>query len=146
MSIVLDAGPHSDTLLLAHVIWATSDRKATLSHEFDGWFAYFAADTCRRIECDLLAVGNASDHVHVVARLSPSVALADMVRRLKGGSSHAWNAHPHARPLRWQTGYWARSIEQEGLSPLTAYVRGQRARHASAMTQAAWEQHEATEV
>jgi putative transposase len=138
-------GAHSDTLLLAHVIWATSNRRATLVRDFDGWFADFAADACRRIECDLLAIGNSSDHVHVVLRLSPSVALAEAVRRLKGGSSYAWNARERGRPLHWQTGYWARSIEQEGLAPLMAYVRDQRARHAAATTLAAWEQHEATQ-
>ena len=139
-------GAHCDTLLLVHVIWATSNRAATLMPTFDGWFAELAAEACRRIECDLVAVGNGRDHVHVVVRLSPSVALADVVRRLKGGSSHAWNAREQGRALRWQTGYWARSIEQEGLAPLTAYVRDQRGRHATATTLAAWEQHEATQV
>ena len=40
--------------------------------------------------------------------------------------------------------YWARSIEQEALAPLTAYVRDQRGRHATTTTLAAWEQYEAT--
>lgn len=139
-------GAHSDTLLLTHVIWATSNRTRTLMPAFDGWFAELAAAACREMACDLVAVGNARDHVHVLLRLSPSVALADAVRRLKGGASHAWNARAQGRPLRWQTGYWARSIEQEGLAPLSLYVRDQRARHATATTLAAWEQHEATSV
>jgi putative transposase len=137
-------GAHSDTLLLAHLIWATSNRRATLVRDFDGWFTDFAAAACRRIGCDLLAVGNASDHVHAVVRLSSSAALAEVVRRLKGGSSHAWNVRECGTPLHWQTGYWARSIDQEALAMLTAYVREQRVRHATATTLAAWEQHEAT--
>ncbi len=140
-------GAHSDTLLLTHVIWATRHRKAALPLAFDGWFADFAAYACGRIGCDLVSVGNASDHVHVVARLAPSITVADVVHRLKGGSSYAWNARPGRRPpLRWQTGYWARSIDQEGLVMLTGYVRDQRVRHAAATTLAAWEQNEATLV
>jgi hypothetical protein len=38
-----DLGGHADTLLLAHVIFATSNRRATLVRDFDGWFADFAA-------------------------------------------------------------------------------------------------------
>ena len=134
-------GAHSDTLLLAHVIWATCNRRRTLDRDFDVWFSDFVADASRRIDCDHLAVGNASDHVHLVLRLSPSVSLADAVRRLKGGSSHAWNARERGR-LRWQTGYWARSIELEVLARLSAYVRDQRVRHATASTLPAWEQPE----
>lgn len=139
-------GAHSDTLLLVHVIWATVHRTATLRPEFDGWFAGLAADVCRRIGCDLLAAGNGKDHVHVLLRMAPSIALSDVAGRLKGTSSHAWNARASGTPLRWQTGYWARSIEQESLGPLVVYVREQRVRHAATTTLAAWEQHEATLV
>jgi putative transposase len=139
-------GAHSDTLVLVHVVFATADRKPWLTREFDGWFADAARAACARMGCELLAVGNASDHAHVVLVLSASVALAEVVRRLKGGSSHAWNARQGGRPLRWQTGYWARSIEQESLGQLMAYVRDQRGRHAAETTRSAWEQHEATLV
>lgn len=139
-------GAHSDTLVLAHVIWATSNRRTALASDFDGWFSEFAANASRRMGCELLAAGNSSDHVHVIFRLSPSVSLADAVRRLKGSSSHAWNARGAATGLRWQTGYWARSIEQEGLVRLTAYVREQRMRHATSSTLTAWEQPEASQV
>ena len=139
-------GAHSDTLLLAHVIWATRHRKATLAGAFDDWFADFAAHACGRMGCDLLAVGNSSNPVHVVLRLAPAVAVADAVHRLKGGSSYAWNARSGRTPLRWQTGYWARSIDQEALVVLTPYVRDQRVRHAAATTLAWWEQPEATVI
>jgi putative transposase len=139
-------GAHSDTLLLAHVVWATSNRTASLGEDFDAWHAGFAAHACARVGCDLLAVGNASDHVHVVVRVSAAVALAELVRRLKGASSHAWNVAHRGRPLRWQEGYWARSIDQQALEPLTVYVRDQRSRHAAATALAAWEQNEATQV
>ena len=135
-------GAHSDTLVLVHVIWATADRAATLGRDMDAWLGGFMAEACREIRCDLLAEGNSTDHVHVVLRQAPTIALAEVVRRLKGGSSHAWNLRGGLTPLRWQTGYWARSVEQESLGRLVAYVRDQRGRHAAAATTSAWEQHE----
>ena len=138
-------GAHSDTLTLLHVVWATSNRHRMLVHDFDDWFADFAEAVARRMKCELLAVGNSCEHVHVVVRLPPSLALADAVRRIKATSSSSWNARERGNPtLRWQTGYWARSIDQEGLGPLSAYVRQQRTRHATSATLIAWEQPEAS--
>lgn len=137
-------GAHSDTLVLVHVIWATLGRTATLVPQIDGWLAEMLAQKCRELGCDLLSVGNSRDHVHVVLRQAPSIALADVVGRLKGSSSHAWNVLSPTRPVRWQTGYWARSVEQASLEGLLGYVRDQRRRHGSGATSAAWEQHEAT--
>ena len=96
-------GAHSDTLLLTHVIWATAGRTPTLTLEVDDWLGDFLAHGCRAIGCDLMAAGNSSDHVHVVLRQPPSIARAEAVGRLKGGSSHAWNVRSPNRRLRWQT-------------------------------------------
>lgn len=137
-------GAHSDTLLLTHVIWATSGRTPTLVAEVDDWLRDFLAHSCRAIGCDLMAAGNSRDHVHVVLRQPPSIALAEAVGRLKGSSSHAWNVRSPERRLRWQAGYWARSVQQESLGPLLDYVRDQRRRHGSGATSAAWEQPETT--
>jgi len=139
-------GAHSDTLVLVHVIWATLWRTATLAPQLDGWLAEMLRQKCSDLGCELLSVGNSRDHVHVVLGQAPSLALAEVVGRLKGTSSHAWNVRLPARRVRWQTGYWARSVEQASLDPLLGYVRDQRRRHGSGTTSAAWEQHEATTI
>jgi len=137
-------GAHTDTLLLTHVIWATSGRAPLLVPRVDDWLAEFLAEQCRVLGCELLAVGNSKDHVHAVLRQAPSIALAELVGRLKGASSHAWNVRSPDQRLRWQTGYWARSVEQSSLEPLLGYVRDQRRRHGTSAVSAAWEQHEPT--
>jgi len=139
-------GAHSDTLVMVHVIWATRWRAATLAPQMDGWLAEMLGQKCSDLGCELLSVGNSRDHVHVVLRQAPSIALAEVVGRLKGSSSHAWNVRSPARRVHWQTGYWARSVEQASLDPLLGYVRDQRRRHGSGATSAAWEQHEATTI
>jgi REP element-mobilizing transposase RayT len=72
-------GAHTDTLLLTHVIWATSGRAPLLVPRVDDWLAEFLAEQCRVLGCELLAVGNSKDHVHAVLRQAPSIALAEMV-------------------------------------------------------------------
>ena len=74
------------------------------------------------VGCEPIAIGNAANHVHVVARIAPTIALADFVQRLKGRSSYVtgWT---------WQAGYFAESISFADLDALSAYVERQRDHH-----------------
>jgi putative transposase len=86
----------------------------------------------------LLGVGIAWDHVHCVLSLPSKIALATVVQRLKGVSAHSWNlAHPER--LRWQEGYYARSVGDAELPRVLDYVANQRERHARALVNDAFE-------
>ncbi len=74
--------------------------------------------------------------MHLVLCWDAMVALSTVVGRIKGASSHAWNlAFPDA-PLAWQEGFWAETCAPDVPPELTAYVRDQRARHATGTTDA----------
>ena len=94
-----------------------------------------------RVGAEALAAGAASDHVQVVARVHPTVALATLVQQLKGGSSSEWNAaHGQEAALKWQEGYWAESCSPRGVAPLLEYVLRQREHHApSTQAPESWE-------
>jgi putative transposase len=93
---------------------------------------------------ELLAIGNAADHVHVVLSLHPSMPIAEVVRTIKGGSSHFLNRAD--RPFAWQNGYWARSMDGDSLARVCDYVRDQRARHARGALDPSLEQNEGTRI
>ena len=97
------------------------------------------------MDAELLGIGNGDDHVHVVASLHPSTALANVVRHLKGASTRMWNVEHPWRRLRWQHGYWARSVDPVTLTRLLPYLHNQRQRHASRSIHAPFEQSVATE-
>ncbi|MBI2390830.1 MAG: transposase [Deltaproteobacteria bacterium] len=122
-------GAHSDTLLLVHLIWSTSERQPVFAPADDVWLADFIAAKARALSCDLLAVGNWVDHVHVVVRLAPALALSELARHFKGATSHAWNLRGEGPTLRWQTGYWARSVDRDSLARRVEYALDQRMRH-----------------
>ncbi|MCB9658414.1 MAG: transposase [Sandaracinaceae bacterium] len=64
----------------------------------------------RELRCPMLAVGCGPDHVHVVVRLASSVALGDLVQRLKGASAYELNGDVSRRhPFAWQNGCWPES-------------------------------------
>jgi len=121
---------HSATTLLVHVVWSTHRRAPWLDISFDPRLAELLARLAKRVGTETLAIGNAADHVHVVARHPPSVAVSDVVQKLKGASAHAMRAAvPHATGHLWQAGYWAESVGPFELPAVVAYVRDQRAHH-----------------
>jgi REP element-mobilizing transposase RayT len=84
-------------------------------------------------------VGNAADHVHIVAQHAPQLAVAALVGDLKGASSRAAHvAGIMAYECGWQVGYWAETVGGSHIEPLLEYVTHQRAHHAAATTIEPW--------
>ena len=133
--------PHSHSVLLLHVVWATCRRAAVLPPACDPWLAQLLGRKAVELGCALLGSGNASDHVHAVLRFPATLCVADLVRRLKGASSYAWNSEGPGvtSPLRWQTGYWAESVSPSQVLSLLRYVERQRRHHGETTTIEPWE-------
>jgi len=113
---------HSVARLFVHCVWTTQHRVPTIEPEHDARLHQLISDAAAAIECELIAVGNASDHVHVVVRVSAKVSIAALAQRLKGRTSYfgGW---------RWQRGYFAECIAPSDLAEKVAYVRAQRRHH-----------------
>ena len=97
---------------------------------FDATLFAIFGDNARGMGCTLRVAGAASDHVHAVVRLAPTIALADLVQKLKGASSRDINGRALLSDrLSWQDGYWAESLAPADFDPLASYIRTQRDRH-----------------
>ena len=72
------------------------------------------------------------DHVHVAVSIPPRHAVSEVMKRLKGASSHAVRAEH--RSFTWQTEYGALSFGDKALPKVTAYVEEQAERHAARTT------------
>jgi putative transposase len=131
-------GAHSVTSLFVHVVWATRHRSAALAPSLDAWLAALLERKARAIDCELLAAGNAADHVHVVVRHPPAVSVATLAQNLKGASSRAIGLDLQTDRV-WQVGYWAESVGSRELAPIIRYVRDQRAHHALHSDPEPWE-------
>jgi putative transposase len=131
---------HSVSILLVHVVWSTGDRAPLLEAAIDGPLARALGRTAQELTCQVLAVGNAVDHVHVVVKHPPAIAVSELVRHLKGASSHQIAAAGWVEPgIRWQVGYWAESVGTSQLAPLLRYVAMQRAHHTQLSAREPWE-------
>ena len=129
--------------LFVHLIWATFGRAAWISESIEKPLYAAMADKGRELRCPPLAIGGIADHVHLLVALSPAVAVATLVKEIKGASAHliTHRLAPDAI-FRWQTGYGAFSLRKDDTSTVRRYILHQKEHHASKTLRPEWERFE----
>jgi len=79
-------GPY--TQLYLHLVWATWDRLPLITETVESRLYAAIAEKCRKLKCVPLAIGGIDDHIHLLVRLHTTVAIATLVKEVKGSSSH----------------------------------------------------------
>jgi len=70
------------------------------------------------------------EHIHLLINLPADIALADVVKRIKGESSHWVNQNNFLKgKFAWQTGYGAFSVSASQLDIVKKYIENQREHH-----------------
>jgi len=121
---------HTFTSILVHCVWATKDREPYLTSDLRGRLWPYLSGIARENKMKALAIGGASDHVHLLISIPPTLAVSKAVQLLKGNSSK-WihETFPKLRAFEWQEGYGAFSIGISALDATIAYVRNQTEHH-----------------
>jgi putative transposase len=115
--------------LYVHLIWATWDRAPLITQELEERLYDVMQHHASRMGARVIAIGGVEDHVHMLLRVPATLAVADLVSRIKGGSSH-FAAQVLAHDFKWQGGYAAHSISPSALPRVRQYVLNQKQRHA----------------
>ena len=120
------------TELYIHLIWSTWDRLPLLTVDVEGHVQAAIAAKCREFDCEPLAIGGVSDHVHLLVRLNPAVALAKLVQEVKGSSSHLVTHQIHPGEFfKWQGAYRAFTLRKSEVETVRAYILYQKQHHAN---------------
>lgn len=78
----------------------------------------------------LFAVFAMPDHVHILASIGPTIALSDLVRDIKAGSSKFINDKKWMNEkFSWQEGYGAFSYSKSGVDSVVKYILNQEEHH-----------------
>jgi REP element-mobilizing transposase RayT len=121
---------HSFTNLLYHIVFATKDRHPWLAEALrPDLFAYLAGAV--RDEGGIpLIVNGMPEHAHVLAKLRPDRALADVVSVVKSRSS-GWlhRTQPDLSAFVWQTGYGGFTVSQSQVETVRRYIENQEKHH-----------------
>jgi putative transposase len=122
--------PQTLTDLTYHVVFATRKREPLIADAFrDRLYGYMGsivrADIGRAI-----AIGGTHDHVHVLVRLPPTMAVSAAVKRIKGISSKWLGEQPEVKAgFRWQRGFSAFTVSHSAVPRVRAYIEKQAEHH-----------------
>ncbi len=130
----------SDVAVFVHLVWGTWDRLPLLVGEVERGVYRALEGKCRELGADLVAIGGIEDHVHLLVRLPATLAVADLVKHLKGASSHlvTHRIAPDAF-FKWQGAYGAFSVSLDDRLAVRHYILTQRAHHTAGTLNADWE-------
>ena len=78
----------------------------------------------------LIAIGEISDHIHILIGLRPDCEISKLVQEIKANSSRWVNQHRFVSgKFYWQEGFGAFSYSRSQLDDVIAYIREQEAHH-----------------
>jgi putative transposase len=119
------------TQLFLHCVWATWDRLPLLTQELEQPIHSAIKAKCDELKCELIAIGGMPDHIHLLVRLHPTVAVSDLLKGVKGVSSHLVT-HKVAigKFFKWQGSYGAFTVGKRDISRVKAYIERQKEHHA----------------
>jgi len=100
---------HSVYDLKYHIVWITKYRKPILRGEIGKRVRELLRQTCASLDVYIVKGHVSKDHVHMLVSVPPSLAVSDLVKRLKGRSSRLMlEEFGELRKAYWGRHLWAR--------------------------------------
>jgi putative transposase len=119
---------HTAGNLVVHLIFSTKGRRPLITPEIrTDLFAYLGG-IIREMHGTALIINGTADHVHMLIRIRPVHAAAEIARVVKSNSSR-WVRDKWNPQFAWQTGYGAFSVSESNVPTVARYIAGQEEHH-----------------
>ena len=90
----------------------------------------FIQNQLKGLGCPVRIVNGIPDHVHCLFLLSMEHSVAEIVKQIKGSSSHFINQQEMLdAKFAWQTGYAAYSVSESLVDKVFEYIKNQKQHH-----------------
>jgi REP element-mobilizing transposase RayT len=123
--------PQSLAKILVHAVFSTKERRPFLrDRSLREELHRYLGGILNHLDCQPIIVGGVEDHVHLLACLSRTCQVAEMIKEIKRGSS-LWikGREPGLGDFAWQAGYGIFSIGFSQIEPTRRYVADQERHH-----------------
>ncbi len=121
----------SHTKIYLHFVFVVKNRDPLLKEGVEKECHQSLAEQFKDLKCSTLAINGMEEHVPALIRQNPNLAPADIVKQVKGGTSHYLNYHQFSKiSFTWQKGYYAASVSKSLLGRVVGYIRNQKKHHA----------------
>ncbi len=119
------------TQIYLHVVFAVEGRQSLIAPEHNDELQKYIVGIVSGQNQKLIAINNMPDHLHLLVGLKPDIALSDLVRDIKAGSSKFINEkHWVLGRFSWQEGFGAFSYSRSQLGTVIHYIENQQKHHA----------------
>ena len=121
---------HSFNKIWIHAIWATKGRLPLLHQKNEQKVYTFIAEQLRELGCPVRIINGMPDHIHCLFLLNKQKSIADVIKQIKGSSSHYINKNDIIPDkFSWQTGYAAYSVSESVVEKVFQYIKTQKEHH-----------------
>lgn len=115
-----------------HLNWHVKHDEPVLTPDLEAMVHEFIKERCRKTKGVYFhGIGGTETHVHLAINIEPHVTISDLVKDLKGGSSHDTNEAKGDKVLSWQRGYGVVSFGRNNLDWVLNYIANQKEHHSS---------------
>lgn len=123
--------PQSLAQVWLHIVFSTKERRPFLQHDvFRDQMFRMLAHYVKEAGCISASVGGYVDHVHLLAGLSRTIAIAKLVEQVKTGTSRWAKSNENGVPnFAWQSGYGVFSVSHSKTEDVDSYIRNQSVHH-----------------
>jgi putative transposase len=118
--------------LYLHIVWTTRDRAPLIDLGLATFLCRFLRSVARKERAYILEIGMVQTHIHLLARVHPTVNASRLVQRLKALSSTVANKEHQSDggiPVYWAKGYAVKTVDPESLDRIRTYLRNQPRHH-----------------
>ena len=124
--------PHSFNKIWIHAIWATKERVPLIDQFIERNVYAYIAEELRELGCPVRIINGMPDHIHCLFLLNPQKSIAEVIKQIKGTSSHYINQKEELSvKFAWQTGYAAYSVSESVVEKVYHYIHNQKQHHAN---------------
>jgi putative transposase len=121
---------HSYVKVYVHFVWSTKNRKPFLGNLVRPCVQKHILEYAQTKELSIGTIGVQKEHIHVLVTMRSDQNINDVVKLLKGESSHWINSENIIKPkFSWQRGYGAFSVSPSHVEAVRAYIKNQDEHH-----------------
>jgi len=113
-----------------HIVFATKHREPLLLENFQPALYKTIWEKCWIINCEPVIINGTENHIHLLVKANPNVAISKTVKDIKGSSSRWLNAnHNFTQPFSWQRGYGLFTVSPKDVPLIARYIQNQKEHH-----------------
>jgi putative transposase len=118
----------SYTNLLYHIVYATKERAPLITSILRPRLHEYLGGTVRGLGGIALEINGTEDHVHVLAKIRPTISVSEFLSKLKSASS-SWAKRQTAGRFGWQARFGAFTVSESQVERVRRYIRNQETHH-----------------